>query len=126
MAQMEGGLVPPGTYNEYVESEQSLLEQIRVKEEELGLKISAAEQEYATVTEGARKEAEEIVGRYRETAESEAADLWKQAMEKAGIEAEKIRCEGEKKIMRDRERQQKHFSAVVDHVVNTVLNGTTR
>jgi vacuolar-type H+-ATPase subunit H len=105
------------------ESEQSLLEQIRIKEEELHVKISGAEQEYEGVLEGARKEAEEILGECRKTAESEGSVIWQQTLERTGTEVEKILRDGENQLARDRERKNRNFSAVVDDVVRAVRNG---
>ena len=105
------------------ESEQSLLEQIRAKEEELQVKISGAEQEYERVMDGARKEAGEILREYRNTAEAEGSAIWKQTMETTAKEIEKILLEGEKRLALDMERKSKNFSAVVDDVVRAVRNG---
>jgi vacuolar-type H+-ATPase subunit H len=123
MVQMDGGQIPPGTYNEYVESEQSLLEQIRVKEEELGLKISAAEQEYNTALEAAQKEASGIIAQYRKDAEAESDTIWHQTMETAEKEVENIRSEGEIRLAKDRERKIKNFSEVINIIVKAVRNG---
>ena len=122
MANKYGRQDTPVSYKEYVESEQSLLEQIRVKEEELNAKISATEQEYSGIIDNARKEALEILGQYRHAAESEAEVIWQQALEKAGNDVEQIRSEGEKKILANRERKQRHFDAVVERVVRAVRN----
>ena len=105
------------------ESEQSLLEQIRVKEDELHIKISGAEREYEKVMDGARKEAEEILREYRNTAEAEGSAIWKQTMETTAKEIEKILMDGQNRLALDRERKLKNFSAVVDDVVRAVRNG---
>jgi vacuolar-type H+-ATPase subunit H len=114
---------PASNYQTYTESEESLLEQIRSKEDELSGKVAEAEQECSVALEAVRKEADDILARYRHEAEAEADAIWQQAMEKAKIEVEKIRDEGEKKLAMDRERKLKNFSAVVATVVSAVRNG---
>lgn len=52
----------------------------------------------------------------------EAEVIWQQALEKAGNDVEQIRSEGEKKILANRERKQRHFDAVVERVVRAVRN----
>jgi vacuolar-type H+-ATPase subunit H len=123
MAKKDEGHSTPVNYEQYIESEESLLEQIRSKEEELNTKVSAAEQEYSDAIDAARKEALETLGQYRQGVKSESDSLWQQTMETAENEVEKIRREGENKLGLDRERKIKNFSAVVDTVVRAVRNG---
>ncbi|HVP94145.1 MAG TPA: hypothetical protein VMS89_03120 [Methanoregulaceae archaeon] len=123
MARKEDGQGTPGSDKESMESEQSLLEQIRVKEEELNLKVSAAEQEYNSAREAAEKEASGIIAQYRHDAEAESDTIWQQTMKTAENEVKTILGEGENKLALDRERKIKNFSAVVDTVVKAVRNG---
>ncbi|HTY14810.1 MAG TPA: hypothetical protein VMC42_03810 [Methanoregulaceae archaeon] len=123
MALVEKEQIVSSNNEKYGESEQSLLEQIRVKEEELQLKISGAEHEHEEVLAGARIEAEEILKQYRNAAESEGSAIWKRIRETTEIEIAKILGEGENQLARDREQKTRNFNAVVDNVVRAVRNG---
>jgi hypothetical protein len=110
-------------YTNYVASEESLLEQIRAKEEEQGVKIEAARQQYILDIENARKEAESRLSRERSLVQSEADSVWQEAMVRINSDVERILSEGQQQVLRDREREEQRFNVVVDGVVREIRKG---
>ena len=110
-------------YTEYVNSEESLLEQIRAKEEEQNGRIEAARLQYVTDIENARKEAESRLARERVLGQTEADSVWREAMDRINSDVERILGEGEQMVRLDRERKEQRFNGVVDRVVREIGKG---
>ncbi len=110
-------------YADYVTSEESLLEQIRAKEEEQNARVEASRQQYITDVEYARKEAESRLSRERSLAQTEADSVWREAMDRINSDVERILGEGEQVVRLDRERKEQRFNGVVDRVVREIRKG---
>jgi vacuolar-type H+-ATPase subunit H len=110
-------------YADYVTSEESLLEQIRAKEEEQNARVEASRQQYITDVEYARKEAESRLSRERSLAQTEADSVWREAMDRINSDVERILGEGEQVVRLDRERKEQRFNGVVDKVVREIRKG---
>jgi hypothetical protein len=110
-------------YTNYVESEESLLEQIRAKEEEQGVRIESARQQYITEVENARKEAGYKLSRELTIGQTEADSVWREAMDRINSDVERILGEGEKMVHIDRERKEQRFNGVVERVVREISKG---
>jgi hypothetical protein len=110
-------------YNKYVNSEESLLEQIRAKEEEQNARIKATRQQYITDIENARKEAESRITRELSLGQTEADSVWREAMDRINRDVERILGEGEQLVRLDRERREQRFNGVVDRVVREISKG---
>lgn len=110
-------------YTNYVASEESLLEQIRAKEEEQGVRIEVARQQYILDIENARKEAESRLFRERSLVQSEADSVWREAMDRINSDVERVLDEGQQQVRRDREREEQRFDVVVDRVVREIRKG---
>jgi hypothetical protein len=110
-------------YTNYVASEESLLEQIRAKEEEQGVRIEVARQQYILDIENARKEAESRLSRERSLVQSEADSVWREAMDRINSDVERVLDEGQQQVRRDREREEQRFDVVVDRVVREIRKG---
>ena len=107
----------------YVNSEESLLEQIRAKEEEQNVRIEASRQQYIVDVENARKEAESRLSRERSLGQTEADSVWREAMDRINSDVERILGEGEQMVRLDRERKEQRFNGVVDRVVREIGKG---
>lgn len=110
-------------YTNYVTSEESLLEQIRAKEEEQNARIEIARQQYLTDVENARKEAESRLTRERTLGQTEADSVWREAMDRINSDIERILGENEQIVRLDRERKEQRFSGIVDRVVQEISKG---
>jgi len=110
-------------YTEYVTSEESLLEQIRAKEEEQNGRIEAARQQYLTDVESARKEADSRLTRERSLGQTDADAVWREAMDRINSDVERILGEGEQMVHLDRERKERRFNGVVERVVREISKG---
>jgi hypothetical protein len=110
-------------YTNYVTSEESLLEQIRAKEEEQNARIEIARQQYLTDVENARKEAESRLTRERTLGQTEADSVWREAMDRINSDIERILGENEQIVRLDRERKERRFSGIVDRVVQEISKG---
>jgi hypothetical protein len=110
-------------YTDYVTSEESLLEQIRAKEEEQNARIEVARQQYLTDVENARKEAESRITRERTLGQAEADSVWREAMDRINSDIERILGENEQIVRLDRERKEQRFSGIVDRVVQEISKG---
>jgi vacuolar-type H+-ATPase subunit H len=110
-------------YADYVTSEESLLEQIRAKEEEQNARVEASRQQYITDVEYARKEAESRLSRERSLAQTEADSVWREAMDRINSDVERILGEGEQVVRLDRERKEQRFNGVDDRVVREIRKG---
>ncbi len=110
-------------YANYVNSEESLLEQIRAKEEEQNARIESARQQYLMDVENARKEAESRLARERVLGQTEADSVWREAMDRINSDVERILGEGEQMVRLDRERKEQRFNGVVDRVVREIGKG---
>jgi vacuolar-type H+-ATPase subunit H len=108
---------------DYVTSEESLLEQIRAKEEEQNARIEVARQQYLNDVENARKEAESRITRERNLGQTEADSVWREVMERINNDVEQILGEGEKMVHVDRERKEQRFNGVVERVVREISKG---
>jgi len=104
-------------------SEESLLEQIRAKEEEQNGRIEAVRQQYLTEVENARKEAELRITRELSLGQAESDSVWREAMDRINNEVERILGEGEQQVRLDRERKEQRFNGVVDRVVREIIKG---
>jgi len=107
-------------YNEYVTSEESLLEQIRAKEEEQNARIEYARQQYLTDVENARKEAASRLNRELALGQTEADSVWQEAMDRINSDVQRILGEGEQLVRRDQERKELRFNGMVDRVVREI------
>jgi vacuolar-type H+-ATPase subunit H len=110
-------------YTNNVASEESLLEQIRAKEEEQGVRIEAARQQYIADIENARKEAESRLARERSLGQSEADSVWREAMDRINSDVERVLGEGQQQVRLDHEREQQRFKGVVDRVFREISKG---
>jgi vacuolar-type H+-ATPase subunit H len=110
-------------YTNNVASEESLLEQIRAKEEEQGVRIEAARQQYISDIENARKEAESRLARERSLGQSEADSVWREAMDRINSDVERVLGEGQQQVRLDHEREQQRFKGVVDRVFREISKG---
>jgi hypothetical protein len=110
-------------YNNYVTSEESLLELIRAKEEEQNAKIKVTRQQHLTDVENARKEAESRITRELSLGQTEADSVWREAMDRINRDVERILGEGEQLVRLDRERREQRFNGVVDRVVREISKG---
>jgi vacuolar-type H+-ATPase subunit H len=110
-------------YTNDVASEESLLEQIRAKEEEQGVRIEAARQQYISDIENARKEAESRLARERSLVQSEADSVWREAMDRINSDVERVLGESQQQVRLDREREEQRFNGVVDRVVQEISKG---
>ncbi|MEI7432643.1 MAG: hypothetical protein WCJ93_00160 [Methanomicrobiales archaeon] len=119
----KGGVDPESAYTDYVASEESLLEQIRAKEEEQGVRIEAARQQYITDVENARKETESRQARERSLGQAEADTVWREAMDRINSDVERVLSEGQQQVRLDRERKEQRFNGVVDRVVREISKG---
>jgi hypothetical protein len=106
-----------------VNSEESLLEQIRAKEEEQNARIEFSRQQYITDVENARKEAESRLSLERSLGQTEADSVWREAMDRINSDVERILGEGEQMVRFDRERKEQRFNGVVDRVVREIGKG---
>jgi multidrug resistance efflux pump len=107
----------------YINSEESLLEQIRAKEEEQNARIEASRQQYITDVEYALKEAESRISRERSLGQTEADSVWREAMDRINSDVERILGEGEQMVRLDRERKEQRFNGVVERVVREIGKG---
>ena len=110
-------------YTDYVTSEESLLEQIRAKEEEQNTMIEAARQQYLTDVENARKEAASRLTSELSLGKTEADSVWQEAMDRINRDVERILGEGEHLVRLDRERKEQRFNGIVDRVVREISKG---
>ena len=106
-----------------VTSEESLLEQIRAKEEEQNGRIEAARLQYSADVENARKETDSRLARERTLVQTEADSVWREAMERINSDVERVLGEGEQLVRLERERKDRRFSGVVDSVVREISKG---
>lgn len=107
-------------YTEYVTSEESLLEQIRAKEEEQNARIEYARQQYLTDVETARKEAASRLNRELDLGQTEADSVWQEAMDRINSDVQRILREGEQLVRLDQERKEQRFNGIVDRVVREI------
>ena len=107
----------------YINSEESLLEQIRAKEEEQNARIEDSRQQYITDVENTRKEAESRLSRERSLGQTEADSVWREAMDRINTDVERILGEGEQMVRLDRERKEQRFNGVVDRVFREIGKG---
>jgi vacuolar-type H+-ATPase subunit H len=103
--------------------EESLLEQIRLKEEELQGRIASAEREASEHVTVRHQEAQKWLESQQKEVEAEADKIWTAAMETVGTESSRVRKEGDERIQVQRERKKHNFDAAVDLVVNAVKPG---
>lgn len=103
--------------------EESLLEQIRTKEEELHTRITEAEREYSDRVDAQRQAAGQWLLNEQKSAETEAASYWEQAMETVHEESDRVQKAGEERIRVHRERKKRNFDAAIDLVVQAVKSG---
>jgi len=106
-----------------VTSEESLLEQIRAKEEEQNGRIEAARLQYIKDVENARNEKDSRLARERTLVQTEADSVWREAMERINSDVERVLGEGEQLVRLERERKDRRFSGVVDSVVREISKG---
>ncbi|MEI6292568.1 MAG: hypothetical protein WCP36_02730 [Methanomicrobiales archaeon] len=107
-------------YTEYVTSEESLLEQIRAKEEEQNARIENARQQYLADVENARKDAASRLNRELTLGQTEADSVWKEAMDRISSDVQRILGEGEQLVRRDQERKEERFNGIVERVVREI------
>ncbi|MCX6700190.1 MAG: hypothetical protein NTV68_09715 [Methanomicrobiales archaeon] len=103
-----------------VTSEESLLEQIRAKEEEQNGRIEAARLQYIKDVENARTEKESRLSRERTLVQTEADSVWREAMDRINSDVERVLGEGEQLVRLERERKERRFSGVADSVVREI------
>ena len=106
-----------------VTSEESLLEQIRAKEEEQNGRIEAARLQYIKDVENARNEKDSRLARERTLVQTEADSVWREAMDRINSDVERVLGEGEQMVRLERERKERRFSGVVDSVVREISKG---
>jgi vacuolar-type H+-ATPase subunit H len=104
-------------------SEESLLEQIRSKEEEQNARIEVARQQYLSDVENARKEAESRLTREHALGQTEADSVRREAMDRINSDIERILGEGEQMVRLDLERKEQRFPGIVDRVVREISKG---
>ena len=110
-------------HTDNVTPEESLLEQIRAKEEEQNIMIEAAKQQYLTDVENARKEVASRLTRELSLGKTEADHVWQEAMDRINHDVERILGEGEHLVRLDRERKEQRFNGIVDRVVQEISKG---
>ena len=107
-------------YSEYVKEEESLLEQIRSKEEEQNARIAVEETRYAGVIEQAKKDAEMIVEEGRTKGAKEADTIRKDAEVRISREEERIRTEGEAAMSAISKQKEERMGTAVTRVIAEV------
>jgi vacuolar-type H+-ATPase subunit H len=104
-------------------SEESLLEQIRAKEEEQNARIDAYRRQAATEIENARKESGSRLSRERELVQVEANSVWQEAMGRIESDVERILGEGKQLADLDKKRKEQKFDGMVERVVREISKG---
>ncbi len=104
-------------------SEESLLEQIRAKEEEQNARIDAYRQQAIAEIENARKEAGSRLSRERELVQVEANTVWQEAMGRIESDVRRILGEGQQLADLDKKRKGQKFDGIVEKVVREISKG---
>jgi vacuolar-type H+-ATPase subunit H len=100
--------------------ERSMLQKIRVKELALSATIDQARREAEEILQNAKNEAEEILKHAEEEGGKEANQLYKQEMDNAKQEVERLRQLSEKEATNARKEGEARVAAAVDYIVRTV------
>ena len=107
-------------YSAYVEEEESLLEQIRSKEEEQNARIAREETLYNGEIELAKKDAEKIVSEGQALGQKEADTIRQDAMGRISAGEERIRQEGDVAMAAISKQGEERMDTAVKRVVSEV------
>lgn len=103
------------------DTEESLLEQIRIKEDELHSAIEQAEKDADTRIANARIESAGIMKKQQEDVREEVNRRMEAVAQEVQREAGRLQEEGEKARERDLERKNTNMEAAVDTVLREIL-----
>ena len=107
-------------YSAYVEEEESLLEQIRSKEEEQNARIARAETQYNGEIELAKKDAELIASEGQALGQREADSIRQEARGRISAGEERIRQDGETAMAAISKQNAERMDNAVNRVVSEV------
>jgi len=101
-------------------TDRSILQKIRVKELSLSATIDEARREAEEILQSAKNEAEVILRHAEEEGEKEANQLYRQEMDNANQEVERLRRLSEQEAIDARKKGEARVAAAVEYIVRTV------